>query len=194
MKKNKGIDKDGRPVHREYHKIGVHDFGSTYRVDKKGKIVERTFEDTYLEVLLKLTPKHQLEVLEKHFKKPVNNEGIKLIPGVTELHLMVIFEKYKSYFSNETSDIWVNRFQYPAGVIPGITVSEKATEDSSKLVLMAILSKIQETTGEVFIFNDFVRDRFGIKGFHKAVSVHKEKETFRKVEGELNNIMKLFRQ
>jgi hypothetical protein len=57
----KAIDKDGKPVHREYHLL--HDITLPTKEE---------FEETHLKVLLKITPKSDLEALEKHYKGSTN--------------------------------------------------------------------------------------------------------------------------
>ncbi len=69
----KYIDKHGRTVHREYH------LASDIPFPTKEK-----FEETYLNVLLKLTPKRDLEALEKHYKgstkQPDGGKPVKTFP------------------------------------------------------------------------------------------------------------------
>jgi hypothetical protein len=110
-------------------------------------------------------------------------------PIIEKERLALIFRKYKDCF-NEPEDTWIKRFVYSkeAPVNP-LELDPKAIEGSNKLILLAILSSIQDKRKDSFDYNDFVSDRFGIKNFDKARFDHKEKLSFKKTFTECNDIL-----
>ncbi|MBN2611119.1 MAG: hypothetical protein JXB00_06145 [Bacteroidales bacterium] len=104
--------------------------------------------------------------------------------------LIAIHNRYQDVLK-EKRDTWIDRFVYPnPDKINGMGLSDKATEGSSKLIVIAILAAIQEISGNTFVFNDFVLSRFGIKDYQKLKTMHQEKITYKKTLQDCRNIIK----
>lgn len=97
---------------------------------------------------------------------------------ISDMVIIAIFNKYKHHFRNETPESWMRRFDRAMAPLPPIDIEPAATEGSDRLVLIAILSAIQDTTGNAFNFNDHVKTHFGISAFGSARSRNQDKETF----------------
>lgn len=118
-----------------------------------------------------------------------------VIPGIVGAihdtdHLALIYKKYKHEFQ-EPKEVWISRFYRNGTPVDPINISQKATEGSNKLILIAILSSISKTTGNAFCYSKFVQERFGILNFDKTVSDHKEKQTFKETVKDCNAILKI---
>lgn len=105
-------------------------------------------------------------------------------------YINLIYKYYKEYFPDESLQSWKERFILKGRPVTPIAIDAKATEGSNKLILIAILAAIQETTGSAFDFEDFVLNRFGIQDFEKAKSIHKEKQTFKATLSKCRAIIK----
>lgn len=80
---------------------------------------------------------------------------------------------------NEPLETWTERFVYPYdNPVKPMELDSKAVEGSDRLVVLAILSEIYKHPHSDFVYEKFVSDRFGIKNFHKAISIHKSKKGF----------------
>jgi hypothetical protein len=116
--------------------------------------------------------------LENHLSKESKTEQETIIDKIYILHF---YKKFKSYFPDETKEIWLQRFIYPfQKPINPIKIESRVNGENNRLILLAILSEIYKCPHADFIYKDFVFDRFGIKAFHKAVSTHKDKPEFKK--------------
>jgi hypothetical protein len=112
-------------------------------------------------------------------------------PIVDIAYLRLIFKRYREWFANE-QDTWIERFVYPNQIqVSPIEIESKVNEDgNNRLVLIGILSAIQEATGAGFNFDTFVFKRFGILRFKHAKSAHKDKPFFLKIFKECSDILK----
>ncbi|HQH23582.1 MAG TPA: hypothetical protein PLM01_01215 [Bacteroidales bacterium] len=128
-----------------------------------------------------------LKSYENFVQNLSDNDLFQLVIRIEYINL--IYDKYKEYFSEDLS-VWSQRFNRNGAPVPPIAIDAKATEGSNKLILIAILAAIQETTGAAFDFEDFVLNRFGIQDFEKTKSIHKEKQTFRETLSKCRAIMK----
>lgn len=97
---------------------------------------------------------------------------------ISDMVIIAIFNKYKHHFRNETPESWMRRFDRAMAPLPPIDIERAATEGSDRLVLIAILSAIQDTTGNAFNFTDHVKTHFGISAFGPAKCRNQDKETF----------------
>lgn len=104
--------------------------------------------------------------------------------------LKLIFEKYGHFFEGETRDQWMQRFSIADINVPPIKVRADAREGSDRLILLAILSSIQTTTGNAFDFEDYVKKHFGIKEFYTAKSRNNKKRPFKEVVRDCDRILK----
>lgn len=124
----------------------------------------------------------------KWLKELLANEGE---PIIQSEYLGLIFDSYKFYFDGETKESWIKRFIYPSSQpIKKILISEEAREKSSKLILLAILDKIQDNKTSTFDFDDFVSERFGIDNFSRAKNQHRNKMTFKEVSKKCEDIFR----
>jgi len=124
--------------------------------------------------------------------KELNNSFDVLISGISKSILVAIFNKYKDDFVNESIDSWLRRFHYQSTMkIPPIDVDSNAREGTNRLILLAILSFVQSCTGNDFVFEKFVYDRFGIKSFQKTKSLHNNKNTYKEVLTKCNRIAEI---
>jgi len=99
----------------------------------------------------------------------------------SESIIFKIWEVYGSEF-NEDKDSWRKRWMDNSNILNPILVDEKVKEDNNRLKLLAILSFIQKNSPRKdFNYNNYVLQKFGIKGFKKAISDHKDKPGFNKV-------------
>ncbi len=101
---------------------------------------------------------------------------------ISDLVIIAIFNKYKHHFKNETPESWMRRFDRAMAPLPPIDIEPAAKEGSNRLVLIAILSAIQDTTGNAFNFYDHVKTHFGISAFGPARSRSKDKKTFKEIK------------
>ncbi len=113
-------------------------------------------------------------------------------PVIGQEYLRLIFRKYKEYFAGELESSWVSRFYYDKDDEPmlPIKVTEEAREDSSKLILISILSSVHKMPGVPANFDDFVLKRFGLKAFSKAKHDHSKKNTFKRIVKECDQIFR----
>lgn len=96
-------------------------------------------------------------------------------------YLSLIYHKYAEVIKEDKAT-WLKRFEYPGGPpVNRIEVEERAKEGSDRLVIIGILSAIQECLGGAFNFDDFALKRFGFKGFKSARYNNKDKDSFKKV-------------
>jgi hypothetical protein len=122
---------------------------------------------------------------------PIISENVKLEPIIKNEHSGLIYEKYKDNFKGETKELWNKRFIFPdSNPVDPILVEYEAREGTNKLILIAILAAINETTSDNFPFDKFVKERFGIKAFRKAKSDHKGKAEYNKVIAECRLIFR----
>lgn len=125
--------------------------------------------------------------------KGFSNQCCKSIVSEADINkIVLIFDHYKDNFTHETSKSFRERFCYPnASKIEPMELSPQAKNNSSRLILIAILSSIQYLTKNSFDYDDFVLKRFGLKAFSKARSTHKHKPTFVDTEKYCNRIFNL---
>lgn len=127
----------------------------------------------------------------KWLHEKLKHSVVEVFPEKYKYHLGMIFNQYKDYFKGETNQTWEQRF-YSKDIstfIP-ITVSKNARGDNDRVVLLAILSSIQEVTGNAFDFDDFIRIRFGLKAFSVSKSKHKKKNTFAATKKKCDQILR----
>lgn len=118
-------------------------------------------------------------------------------PSTTELiadrvDLGVIWRMYGQHFPCETLDSWLQRFTHPDINLsmPPINVEAAATKNSNRLILIAILSYIQKRTGGAFPYEEYVKNRFGIKSYQSVKSRSKDMPTFESVRAEIDKMIK----
>jgi hypothetical protein len=118
-------------------------------------------------------------------KNEASNKTIIPTPYIT-----LIYNKFREWI-NEPLEAWTERFVYPSenSIKPKpLELASKAAEGSDRLVILGILASI--TTGNAFNFESFVSERFGIRGYEKAKSTHKNKQGFKDTVRECNAILK----
>jgi len=104
---------------------------------------------------------------------------------------IILLWKYNKFEINDTLNEWKERFIYPNDVpVKKIDVEIDATDNSNKLVVLAILKAIQGCKEDKFDYDLFVEERFGISGFRKAISTHNYKNQYKRVYEESRNILK----
>ena len=92
-------------------------------------------------------------------------------------HLELILKRFKEWFPDEKNEIWVQRFSlFPSEIkIDPIKIGTKVNNKNDRLILIIILSAIQNSKKSNFDYDSFVFNRFGIKNYQKAKTDHKEK-------------------
>jgi hypothetical protein len=127
-----------------------------------------------------------LEYLEGLKSTPVE----KIDPILPIGQLLLIFNYFKEYFE-ETQDNWIIRFNYPSSkqIVP-IKLSSARRMGEDRLIIFGILACIQKRREKVFDYADFVKARFGIRGYETSKSRYKEKKDFIKAFNTCHDILK----
>jgi hypothetical protein len=112
--------------------------------------------------------------IDRKLKKTLSDESNE-VTIIDKSYLSLIFDKYKETFPDETKETWLKRFVYPGEKINKINVEKEVRGLNDRLVLIAILDSIQQDPRHPDMdFNKFVSEKFGIKAYKKAKSVHKK--------------------
>lgn len=136
------------------------------------------------------TAKFYLKFLQKKQTEQPDIKPIAPEPIIKKEYLIFIHKTFEEWIK-ESSDLWIERFVYPNKIpVNPIKIESEAKEGSSRLVLLAILESIQKTTGNAFFYPTFVQERFGIKAYQKAKTIHKSKQGFKETLKECDAILK----
>lgn len=132
--------------------------------------------------------------LEEWLKVLRESKAVSKEPIIEKERLALIYRKYEDCF-NESEDTWIGRFIYPNGPkVDPIDIDKKAITGSKKLLLLAILTAIEHKRKDPFVYNDFVLDRFGFKGYgsakFKLKEVSKNYSDYKKIITECNEFLK----
>lgn len=108
---------------------------------------------------------------------------------IRRCYLELIFIKYGRLFDGEDIDTWFLRFRKGSVNVRPINIAPSVKGESNKLILIAILASIQDTTGGAFGFEEFVNSHFGIKAYQSTRSKNKEKPLFKDTYKAVNRIL-----
>lgn len=111
-------------------------------------------------------------------------------PITNKLCLELIFQQYGNLFEGETPETWLTRFSQGNIKIDPIKVEKEAKPGSSRIVLIAILSSIQKTTGNGINFEEFVNAHFGISNFQVTKSRSRDQKEFKTIVTKCDQILK----
>lgn len=155
---------------------------------RRNKNPLNTIPDNRPDTLKKAIGINHFEAFISKYQGLYNNEKTGSKSIIDTNYISLIYKRYEAYFT-EDIDTWIDRFYPNKNQIDPIDIDKKALRGSNRLVLLAILAAIQPYTGAGFDYNDFVLDRFGIKGYEKAKSIHKDKPEFENTFNECNAIL-----